>query len=144
MQFFVSGLLAYQHSSSKSRFHLLSVLLSVLKEVTAVNFHCIQSQLPSKHQRLYEDVVIGDERHVQKLSTFLLIIFLVQISRLVWWNIINSCVQRCVRVIGAVWVVGQTLNVRGWNDRLRLSLRAQPGWRRHTQDWFSRFTVLLG
>ncbi len=81
-------------SSSKHCFHSnlgspkssgFRLTLTVLKQVVAVNFDGIQSQLPSKFQRLYEDVVTGEEtKHFYKLLVHVLLlplVLLVQISR---------------------------------------------------------------
>lgn len=58
-----------------------SFKLKVLKEVTAVDFYSIQSQLPSEIQLFHDDVVTGEEiKHFCKLFLLLLIV-LVHISR---------------------------------------------------------------
>lgn len=86
---------------------------NVLKEVIAVNFHSIQSQLPSGLQWLHEDIVTGKEMHADKLLLLLLLIPVTQVSWALWWDVIDSCAKRGLRVVGAVRVMGEALDIGG-------------------------------
>lgn len=105
----------------------LRLRLAVLEEVTAeINFDRIQSQLSSKVQRVQEDVLTGEEsQHFPFVLLLLFFLLLLQIillhgSHPVRRDVVDGrvCVQGGLRVVGAVRVMGEALDVRGQRIQL--------------------------